>query len=114
VASGTALTEWTPRAFVSPLGSHEWLAICPLSRGQGVLLPYDLRPDRVGWTVVEVETDRAALVGGVTLVGLTEEDAERLANALNRLELRCANLARRRVLDDLGLAWLYEPKERPT
>jgi hypothetical protein len=62
-----------------------------------------------GQTVIEVESDRIASLGGVALAELSLEDAERLVNALNALELRCANLARRRVLDDLGLAWLYEP-----
>jgi hypothetical protein len=62
-----------------------------------------------GQTVIEVESDRIASLGGVVLAELSLEDAERLVNALNALELRCANLARRRVLDDLGLAWLYEP-----
>jgi hypothetical protein len=73
-----------------------------------VLLPFDLRPDRVGWTVVEVATGRPATLDGATLVGLPLEDAEALVNALNALELRCADLARRRVLDDLGVAWLYK------
>ena len=75
-----------------------------------MLLPYDLRPDRVGWTVIEVKNDRAASLGGVALTELSLEEAERLVSALNALELRYANLARRRVLDDLGMAWLYRPE----
>jgi hypothetical protein len=75
-----------------------------------VLLPYDLRPDRVGWTVIEVKNDHAASIGGVALTELSLEEAERLVSALNALELRYTNLARRRVLDDLGMAWLYRPE----
>ena len=78
-----------------------------------MLLPFDLRPDRVGWTVVETATDRPASLDGMRLVGLSLENAERLVNAFNALEVRCANLARRRVLDDLGVAWLYEPRGHP-
>jgi hypothetical protein len=78
-----------------------------------LLLPFDLRPDRVGWTVVETATDRPASLDGMALVGLSLEDAERLVNAFNALEVRCANLARRRVLDDLGVAWLYERQDGP-
>ena len=74
-----------------------------------MLLPFDLRPDRVGWTIIEIAAERPASLDGVTLIGLSLEDAERLVNALNALELRCADLARRRVLDDRGIAWLYGP-----
>ena len=49
----------------------------------------------------------------MALVGLSLEDAERLVNAFNALEVRCANLARRRGLDDLGVAWLYERQDGP-
>ena len=73
-----------------------------------LLLPYDIRADRVGWTVVAVATGRPASLGDVPLVGLSLEDAEALANGLNAVEVKCADLARRRVLDDLGTAWLYE------
>ena len=48
-----------------------------------------------------------ASIGGGGLTELPLEEAERLVSALNVLELRYANLARRRVLDDLGMAWLY-------
>ena len=69
-----------------------------------MLLPFDLRPDRMGWSVIEVQTNRAASLGEVTLIGLSLEDAEQLVNGLNALELRCTNLARKSVLNDLGLA----------
>ena len=72
-----------------------------------LLLPFDIRADRVGWTVFAVATGRPASLGDVPLVGLSLEDAEALANGLNAVEVKCADLARRRVLDDLGTAWLY-------
>ncbi len=71
-----------------------------------MLLPFDIRPDRVGWTVVEVATDQPTTLEGVTLVGLSVEDAEVLVNGLNALEQRCADLARRRLVDDAGVASL--------
>ena len=78
-----------------------------------MLLPYDIRVDRDGWSVVEVETDLPTKLDSVTLTGLSLEDAERLTNALNAMEVRCVDLARRRVLDDLGVAWLFEPVAGP-
>ena len=78
-----------------------------------MLLPYDVRADRVGWTVFEVETQRPALFDGVAMIGLELEEAEAIANALNAIELRCAVLARRRVLDDLGTAWTYKGRCAP-
>ena len=79
-----------------------------------LLLPFDIRADRVGWTVFAVATGHAASLGEVPLVGLSLEDAEALANGLNAVEVKCADLARRRVLDDLGTAWLYESaQDRP-
>ena len=67
----------------------------------------DLELSRRAGSVVEVETGRPASFDGVVLIGLSLEDAEAAVNSLNALEVRCANLARRRVLDDLGTAWLY-------
>ena len=43
------------------------------------------------------------------MIGLSFEDAEKAVNALNALEVKVQNTARRRVLDDLGAAWLYKP-----
>jgi hypothetical protein len=70
-----------------------------------VLLPYDFRADREGWTVFEVETQRPAIADGVPMVGLSLEEAEELTNALNSIEMRCGDIARRKVLEDLGIAW---------
>jgi hypothetical protein len=69
-----------------------------------VLLPFDIRPDRLGWSVIEVATDRAASLDGVMLIGLSIEDAEQLVNGFNALELRCNSLARQSVLRDLRIA----------
>ena len=74
-----------------------------------MLLPYDIRPDREGWTVFDVTTERPASFEDVVLMGLSLEDAEKVVNALNALEVRSHNAAKRRVLDDRGLAWLYKP-----
>ncbi len=45
---------------------------------------YDVKPDRVGWTVYDVETGRAAVLDGLTLVGLEHEAADETAKLLNR------------------------------
>jgi hypothetical protein len=38
-----------------------------------LLLPFDIRADREGWSVVEVETGRPASFDGVVLIGLSLE-----------------------------------------
>ena len=45
---------------------------------------YDVKPDQVGWTVYDVETGRAAVLDGLTLVGLEHEAADETAGLLNR------------------------------
>jgi hypothetical protein len=73
-----------------------------------MLLRYDLRPDREGWTVFDVTTDHPAFFEELPLVGLPLEDAETAVNALNAIEIKSLSAARRRVLDDdYGTAWLY-------
>ena len=57
-----------------------------------MLLPFDLRADREGWTVFEIATDEAASLDGLPLTGLCLEDA---VNALNRLEIACRRTARK-------------------
>ena len=54
-----------------------------------MLLPFDLRADRDGWTVFEVATNRPAFLDGLPLTGLCVEDAEDAVNALNKLEIAC-------------------------
>jgi len=59
-----------------------------------MLLPFDLRADREGWTVFEIATDKAASLDGLPLTGLCLEDA---VNALNRLEIACRRTERKMV-----------------
>ena len=96
-------------ALVLPRPGHSGRRSALAPESYPLLLPFDIRADREGWTVVEVETDRPASLDGIALVGLSLEDAETMVNSLNALELRFADLARRRVFDDLGTAWLYRP-----
>ena len=45
---------------------------------------YDVKPDRVGWTVYDTETGRPAMLDGLALVGLEHRDADETAGILNR------------------------------
>ena len=45
---------------------------------------YDVKPDRVGWTVYDAETGRAALLDGVALQALDHAAADEIAGLLNR------------------------------
>lgn len=63
------------------------------------LLRHDMRPDRVGWTVYDVTDDRPVRWGGLSLVGLNQEDADELVDALNGQDLALERAARRLVLD---------------
>ncbi len=45
---------------------------------------YDVKPDRVSWTVYDAETGRSAVLDGLTLVELEHEAADELACLLNR------------------------------
>ncbi|MFL5235163.1 MAG: hypothetical protein ACJ8DM_19870 [Microvirga sp.] len=63
-----------------------------------MLLRYDLRPGREGWTVFDVTTDRPAFFEELPLVGLPLDDEEKAVNALNTMEIKSP--ARRKVLDD--------------
>ena len=45
---------------------------------------YDVRPDRVGWTVYDVETSRPAVLDDLVLVELERETAGELVALLNR------------------------------
>ena len=62
-----------------------------------MLIPFDLRADREGWTVFQGATDEAASLEGQPLTGLGLEDAEDAVNALNRLEIACQRKARKMV-----------------
>src|SRR5215203_6731787 len=96
-------TAYPPRAPQSGLS----LAVPPPRRLSGfrlqtnwslpMLLPFDLRVDREGWTVFEIATDQPASLDGLPLNGLCLEDAEDAVNALNKLEIACRRKARRMV-----------------
>jgi hypothetical protein len=45
---------------------------------------YDIRPDRVGWTVYDAETGRPAILDDVVLVELEQDTAEHVVVLLNR------------------------------
>ncbi len=45
---------------------------------------YDVKPDRVGWTVYDAETGRPAVLDDLALVELEREAADELASLLNR------------------------------
>ncbi len=45
---------------------------------------YDVKPDRVGWTVCDAETGQPSVLEGVTLTELEYEAADVLACLLNR------------------------------
>ena len=48
---------------------------------------YDIKPDGNGWTVYDTVTSQAAEVNGRIQVGLSVEDADDLADLLNRLHV---------------------------
>ncbi len=45
---------------------------------------YDMKPDRVGWTVFDVETGQPALLNGLILIECEYEDADEFVARLNR------------------------------
>ena len=45
---------------------------------------YDMKADRVGWTVYDVETGRPAVLDDVVLIELEQDIAEHLVVLLNR------------------------------
>jgi hypothetical protein len=46
---------------------------------------YDIRPDRVGWTVYDAGTGRPAVLDDVVLVELEQDTAEHVVVLLNRM-----------------------------
>lgn len=48
---------------------------------------YDIKPDPNGWTVYDTTTDVPAKVNGCIQVGLSTDDADDLADLLNRLHV---------------------------
>ena len=49
---------------------------------------YDLRPDRVGWTVIDVTTGLPVWLGDLLLSGIDHDEADRLVDLLNSHERR--------------------------
>ena len=49
---------------------------------------YDIKPDRVGWTVYDIESGRPLLLDDIVLTGLDHEAADELASLLNRPHYR--------------------------
>jgi hypothetical protein len=45
---------------------------------------YDMRPDRVGWTVYDVETGKPAVLDDLALTELEHDTADELVSLLNR------------------------------
>ena len=50
-----------------------------------VVARYDIRPDEKGWTVFDTATNIPAEVNGMIQVGLPLDDADDLADLLDRL-----------------------------
>ncbi len=69
----------------------------PLSGAAGTLLRHDMQPDRTGWTVYDVLEGCPVCLGGVSLVGLSYEDANELVDVLNRQDLEIERQARQLV-----------------
>lgn len=59
-----------------------------------MLVRYDVRRERDGWTIYDRQTDRPGSVQGYYTVGLAREEADEIADLLNTL----AFLERRRVV----------------
>ena len=47
-------------------------------------MPFDMRPDKIGWTVYEIDTGRPVALGDLLLVELEHDDADALVDLLNR------------------------------
>ena len=69
----------------------------PARTASGPLLRHDMKPDRTGWTVYDVLEGRPVCLGGVALVGLSFEDADKVVDMLNRQDLEIERAARRLV-----------------
>ena len=47
-------------------------------------MQYDMRPDRTGWTVFEVATDKPVMLDDLVLVGLDSDAAHEMVALLHR------------------------------
>lgn len=52
-----------------------------------MIVRFDIRPDRDGWTIYDRTTDEPAVVEGLASVGLPHADADELVDLLNTLDL---------------------------
>ena len=52
-----------------------------------MIVRFDIRPDRTGWTIYDRTTNRPAVVDGFMSVGLPFDDADDLVDLLNTLHL---------------------------
>ena len=59
-----------------------------IPRGCAHRMRYDLKPDSVGWTIVDVTTGRPVLLDDLVLVGIDHDEADRLVDLLNAYDLR--------------------------
>jgi hypothetical protein len=57
-------------------------ALFKTHRGGSIM--YDMKPDRVGWTVFDVEANKPAVLHGLILSEFEHEDADELVARLNR------------------------------
>ena len=73
----------SPEAGTIPSGARCSDTSLPKARPEGFSM-YDVKPDRLGWTVYDAETGRPAELDGFTLVGLEHEAADETASLLNR------------------------------
>jgi hypothetical protein len=62
-----------------------------------LLLRHDMKPDRTGWTVHDVLAGRPICLGGLSLIGLSFEDANELVDMLNRQDREIDRTARQLV-----------------
>ena len=52
-----------------------------------MMVRFDLRPDRDGWTIYDRTTDKPAVIDGFVPVGLPFDDADDLVDLLNTLDV---------------------------
>jgi hypothetical protein len=52
-----------------------------------MIVRFDIREDRHGWTIYDRLTNEPAVIDGYVSVGLTLKDADEIADLLNTLDL---------------------------
>jgi PleD family two-component response regulator len=71
-------------AVILDLGLPKLDGLSVLKRLREVFSMYDMRPDRVGWTVYDVETGKPAVLDELVLTALEHDTADELVSLLNR------------------------------